>query len=328
MPRLRLALTSISCALLLTCDGAQQSNAARSTGTIELTESDVAAPVAARLKRALVREGDAVNAGDTLAVLELATLAADVDQRRSRLRAAEAELRDLQAGARTAEITRSEADLAAAEAEAKRTADDARRLAELLKSGAVSEAESQAAATAARVAAGRRDAARAALNLLREGARPERIRAARENVASARAQLEAAESVAEELVLVAPSDGLVVGRYAEPGELLAAGIPVFALGDPRRLWVRVYVSAAVLATLDVGDAVRATIDALPGRSFSGRIVHLAPRAEFTPRVALTEEERADLLFGVRIDLTDPSGTLKAGLPVDVQFAAAGARPTP
>jgi HlyD family secretion protein len=266
-----------------------------------------------------VQEGDVVRSGDTLAVLEQPTLPADIEQRRARVSAAEAELRDLVAGSRASEIQRAEAELAAAEAEARRTADDARRYAELLKSGAASPAQAQSFETAARVAAGRRDAARAALQQLREGTRPERIRAARANVAAARAQLEAGEALATDLVLVAPINGVVLGRYAEPGELLGAGIPVVALGDPRHLWVRVYVGTALLTQLRVDQRVRATIDGVEGREFSGKVVQISPRSEFTPRVALTEKERADLLFGVKVALDDSTGALKAGLPVRIRF---------
>jgi len=305
-------------AVLAACRGSAGVDG-EATGTVELTETDIAAPVPARVRGVRVEEGDVVHVGDTLAILEQTSLPADLDQRRARVSAAEAELRDLVAGSRASEIGRAEAELAAAEAEATRTADDARRYAELLKSGAASPAQAQSFETAARVAAGRRDAARAGLQQLREGTRPERIRAARANVAAARAQLAAGEALATDLVLVAPNDGVVLGRYAEPGELLGAGVPIVALGEPHKLWVRVYVGPALLTQLRVDQPVRATVDGVAGLEFRGKIVQLAPRSEFTPRVALTEKERADLLFGVKIALEDSSGALKAGLPVRVRF---------
>ncbi|MGQ0640150.1 MAG: HlyD family secretion protein [Gemmatimonadaceae bacterium] len=308
----------ITVAALAACNGSGD-DASEATGTVELTETDIAAPVSARLRRIKVEEGDVVRGGDTLAILEQTTLPADLEQRRARLNAAEAELRDLVAGSRASDIDRAEAELAAAEAEATRTTDDARRYAELLKSGAASPAQAQSFETAARVAAGRRDAARATLQQLREGTRPERIRAARANVAAARAQLQAGEALATDLVLLAPAAGVVLGRYAEAGELLGAGVPVVSLGDPRRLWVRVYVGTALLTRLRVDQRVRATIDGVAGQEFTGKIVQIAPRSEFTPRVALTEKERADLLFAVKVALDDTTGALKAGLPVRVRF---------
>ncbi|MEW5919002.1 MAG: HlyD family efflux transporter periplasmic adaptor subunit, partial [Gemmatimonadota bacterium] len=287
------------------CD--QNAESPDATGTVELTETDVSAAVAAKVRRVRVEEGDAVAKGDTLAVLEQTTLPADIEQRRARVNAAVAELRDLEAGSRASEIDRAEAELAAAEAEAKRTGDEARRYEALLREGAASESQVEALQTAARVAVGRRDAARATLQQLRDGARPDRIRAARANLAAARAQLDAGEAMAGDLVLLAPDRGVILGRYVEPGEVIAAGVPVVALGDPQRLWVRVYVGPTVLTRLSVGQRVRATIDGVEGQEFSGSIVQIAPRAEFTPRVALTEKERADLLFGVKVALDDTTG---------------------
>jgi HlyD family secretion protein len=71
--------------------------------------------------------------------------------------------------------------------------------------------------------------------------------------------------------------------------------------------------------VNVGDTATAVLDAFPDRVFHGRVTSIATRAEYTPRVALTERERADLLYGVRVDFEDSTGMLKAGLPVTVRF---------
>jgi HlyD family secretion protein len=76
----------------------------------------------------------------------------------------------------------------------------------------------------------------------------------------------------------------------------------------------------------VGGGAAGRLDAMPERPFRGRVTAVNSRAEFTPRVALTERERADLLFGVRVDFADSTETLKPGLPVTVRFDGAGAVP--
>jgi HlyD family secretion protein len=215
--------------------------------------------------------------------------------------------------------------LGSAESEAERTAREADRLSRLAAAGGISQSQLDGARTAAAVAAGRRDAARQAVQLMREGARPDRIQAARAAVATARAQLEMAEAAATDLVLTAPSPGTVLARYVEPGEVLAAGVPAVALGDPARPWIRVFVPAPVVAGIHLGQTARVRVEGLPERTFEGRVVSIATRAEFTPRVALTEQERADLLFGVKLELRDSTGTLKAGLPATVVFDPAGSR---
>jgi len=128
------------------------------------------------------------------------------------------------------------------------------------------------------------------------------------------------QAAAGDLVLTAPVDGQVMARLAEPGEVIAAGIPVLSLGDAKNAWVRVYVNAPVFASLRIGDVVPLTIDGLPADTFPARVTALATAAEFTPRVALTEKERADLLFGVKLELSDTTGRLKAGLPATARFA--------
>jgi HlyD family secretion protein len=287
-------------------------------GTVEIREHDVAPMTAARVVRLLVDEGAAVDAGDTVAVLSVATLAADIEQARARVATTQAALREAEAGPRTAEIERAEAELRAAEAEADRAAKDLVRIQALTESGALAEQQLDAARTLATTSANRRDALRETLRLLRQGTRPERIAGARAEVATAQAALAAAQATRSDLVLLAPVTGVVLGRHAEVGEVVAPGTPVMSVGESAKPWVRVYVSAADAARLTIGAPAVAMLDDLPDREFPGRVASVATKAEFTPRVALTEDERADLLFAVRVELDDATGTLKPGLPVTVR----------
>jgi HlyD family secretion protein len=119
-----------------------------------------------------------------------------------------------------------------------------------------------------------------------------------------------------------------MGHHAEPGELLAPGTPVVTLGETARPYVTVYLPERALARVRVGAAALGRLDGIEGRAFPGRVTAVNSAAEFTPRVALTEEERADLLFGVRVDFDDRSETLKPGLPVQVRFPEGGAPGAP
>ena len=289
------------------------------TGTVEVVEVDVAAPVPARVVEVRAQEGDVVRRGDTLATLGQPTLRSDIEARRARLAAAEAALRELENGPRRPELERAAAELRAAEAEAVRTARDAERFAALERADAVSRQQSDAARTAATQAAGRRDALRESLRLLQQGTRTERVQGARAEVANARAALGAAQATASDLVLLAPEPGTVLRRHAEPGEVLGAGEPALTVGVTSRPWVRVYVSQLVLPRLAVGQPAAGTLDGLPDRPVRGRIVQISDRAEYTPRVALTEDERADLMFAVKVEFDDTTGVLKAGLPVTVRL---------
>jgi HlyD family secretion protein len=295
-------------------------------GTLEIVEVDVSPTQPARIVEVRVREGDAVRAGQVLAVLEQPQTQGQVPQGQAQVSSARARLRDLEAGARGPEIARAEDELRVRQAEAERSSREAERLRVLAEAGAISRQQMENARAAATAAAALRDAARQNLRLVREGARAGQVEAARAEVQGAEAALQSARQTAGQLTLVAPVDGVVMLRAAENGETVAAGQPVVTLGDPRRPWTRIYVGQAVLPTLRVGQTVTARLDAFPDRAFRGRIVALSPRAEYTPRVALTEDEREDLLFGVRVEFDDASGMLKAGLPLTVALPAAGPRP--
>ena len=316
--RSALAITIVACAVAVGgCNRGDTDPVAM--GTVEVVEVDVAPMVPARVTKVWVREGDLVRAGDTLVSLTQATLAPDIEGRRARLAGMEARLRDLQAGARPAQLERAEAELRIAEAEATRTASDVTRFTPLAAEGNISAQQFESVRTAAATAAARRDAARESVRLLREGARPNEIRAAQAEVESARASLASALQSASDLTLVAANDGMITGRHVEPGEILNAGEPAVTVGGVGTPWARVYIDQRLLPRLAIGDTVTAVLDAFPDRRFAGRIVALNDRAEFTPRVALTEEERADLLFGVKVELADSANMLKAGLPVSVRF---------
>lgn len=310
------------CALLVVSCGNGERDVVTAAGTIEVHEADLAAPAPATVLRILVDEGDAVAEGDTVALLLQRDLDATIASAQARWRTAIATLRDLEAGARPQELERARADLQAAEAEVARTAAEQHRAKELLDSGLGTQQVFDNADAAARTAISRRDAARETLRLLEAGARSHQIAAARAEASSAEATLRAIETRQADLVLTAPFAGTVLHRLAEPGEVLGAGVPAVTIGLTGRPWVRVYLRRDVVARLRTGAP--ATI-LLAGREIPGRITSFSPQAEFTPRVALTETERADLLFGVKVEpVEDTVSVLRPGLWVDVRIRLAGA----
>jgi HlyD family secretion protein len=292
---------------------------------VEVNESDAAPLVGGRVIEVRVIEGDSVLVGDTLAVLTRATLPAAVEERRARVAAARARLADLRRGSRAPELERAEAELAAAETEADRGARDLVRAEKLVQDGVIPAQEFDRVKTAAEAAARRRDAARATLQLLREGSRADQIQMAEAELASAVAALEGARADLDELAITAPVSGVVLGRHADPGEVVPAGTPLLTIGEVSSRWVRVYLPASLVARLPIGTEAAITVTEPPGSRVAeppvqGRLQAVNPRAEFTPRAALTEEERSDLLFAARIELIDPPPGFRPGLPVNVRFS--------
>lgn len=302
-----------------------ETNAVVATGTLEIIEVDVAPLLTARVDRVLVEDGDSVKAGDTLVILRQPSSTSEIEQRSANVSASRAGLAEVQRGSRAPAIARAQAEVRALDAEAVRMGNDARRAARLFEVGAIGRQQLEAIVTASREAALRREAARQTLLLLQQGSTREQVAGARAQVEGAEASLSAMEASVRALTLLAPSSGVVLSRNVEPGEVVSAGQSAVTLGESRRPWVRVYVNALDLPKVKVGSVARATIDGLPGREFTGRVVAINTKAEFTPRVALTENERADMTFGVKIEFDESSGVLKPGLPVTVSIPAASGR---
>ena len=314
------AVAVAACILLGSC-AKRVAETIEATGTLEVVEVSVSPSIPARVVRVLVDEGAVVRVGDTLVVLSTPTVQSDVAQREARAVSAGANLRELEHGARTGELRRAESDLTAAVADAVLAAKDAERLRGLAERQIVSAQQYDAAKARAGSSAARRDGLQAALTLLRDGTRPERVSGARADEAGARAALEGARATSRDLVLLAPVAGTITIRAAEPGEVITTGQPALVIAETRRQTVRVFVAQDALSRVQIGQPVHGVLDAYRDREFSGRVVAISSKAEFTPRVALTENERADLLFGVKVEFTDSSGMLKAGLPITVHIDA-------
>jgi HlyD family secretion protein len=110
--------------------------------------------------------------------------------------------------------------------------------------------------------------------------------------------------------------GVVVSRSVEVGDLVAAGAPVLTVADLTRPYLRVYVAETDLGRVKVGQPVEVRVDAFPDRVFRGAVAEISDRAEFTPGNVQTREERIKLVFAVKVELSNPDGVLKPGLPAD------------
>jgi HlyD family secretion protein len=256
------------------------------SGTVEIRELRLASLAAGRVARLLKDEGDSVRRGDTIALLEQPGLSALIGQRRAQAQAAER---------RTAEV-------AAALADSARAANDLARASRLREQGIMAPQQYDNLVSAATAAAARLQAIRSAASEARAAAQG----------------LAATEAIRDELVLIAPADGVILTRYLEPGEAAAVGTPIVSLGVVSQPWVRAYVGERFITRLRPGQTVAIRADGVAA-PIAGRIIEIASRAEFTPRAALTERERADLVFGIKVAFDDPAGRLKAGLPVTLEI---------
>lgn len=309
-----LALLSLFLAVGCSRDGGM----IRGSGTIEMDEIDVASLVGGRLLRIAVVEGDTVSAGDTLAVLDRGEIAAELAAQTAQTERAQSQARDLQQGARPAELIIARESARAADADLQLAQLSFDRTEPLTKSGVTAPAELDRARATRDAARARAAAAREQVTLQEAGFRRLQVSAARQGATAAIAQLAGARSRANELVLTAPRRGVVLLVNYNTGEIVPPSGPVLTLGDPDSLWMRVYVAAPQLTKLRIGASAEVRPIGVK-TPFAGRVVSIASEAEFTPRTALTEEEQANLVFGVKLTLARSGGALKAGLPADARI---------
>jgi len=117
-----------------------------------------------------------------------------------------------------------------------------------------------------------------------------------------------------------PLKGTIIEKYSEAGEITAAGKPLVKIADLSVLKLKVYVSGAQLGSIKIGNDCSVRVD--DGKkgfiAFPGTISYISGKAEFTPKIIQTKEERVTLVYAVNIDVKN-DGTLKSGMPGEAIF---------
>jgi len=120
--------------------------------------------------------------------------------------------------------------------------------------------------------------------------------------------------------VINPVNGTVLEKYGETFEMTAMGRPLYKIGNLDTLILRVYVSGGQLNTLKIGQECTVRID--NGKNYleyPGVITWISDSAEFTPRIIQTKEERVNLVYAVQVRVQNPDGAIKIGMPGEVIF---------
>jgi len=282
------------------------------------------------------------------------TLEGQIQQRASEVKAAEARLAALVAGSRSQEKDEARAAVDRAQTEYDRSASDWKRAQALIKNEDISAADFDQYRTRYETADAQLKTAKEQLALVLEGPRKEDIDAGRAQLATAQAVLRLAEAQRlelkrrrQELVqrnadlgqrradlsivqtqvddteAFSPIGGVVLVKSAEVGEVIAAGTAVLTVGDIDHPWVRAYISEGDKGRVKLGDKVNVTTDSYPGKIYPGRVSFISAEAEFTPKQIQTAEERAKLVYRVKIEVENPKGELNSNMPADAEILLGG-----
>jgi HlyD family secretion protein len=331
MKRLILALLAMAAG----CSKEVPTDRLRVSGHVEATETRLAPEVGGRILTVTVKEGDRVQAGQTVLTLDTRDVQLAIDRVKAEQAAAESQLRLVQAGSRVEDIRQAQsqvetarADVSAARSELQASEQDLERFESLLKNNSGSRKQRDDAATRRDVARDRVASAESRVRTaeqvvakLRAGARREEVDAARARVATVTAQIAPLEKSLGDATLVSPVAGLVTEKLVEVGEMIGPRAPAVVLVDLDHAWADVFVPEPIIPQLKIGQAATVFTDA-GGNGIAGTITYISPKAEFTPRNVQTAEERSKLVYRVRISVDNKDGVLKQGMPVEAEIALA------
>ncbi len=302
--------STLAMLILVGCSG-NDARKISASGTIETTEVTVGAKVGGQIVRLLVDEGSTVKSGDLLAVIDTSDLEIQLAQARANAAAADAQYLLTVRGARQEDVTQAEANF-------KNAQDDLNRMQDLFKEHSITQKQLDDAQT-------RFVVAQQNYEKLKRGSRPEEIEAARARRDQAVAQVKAIRKKIDDSSVLAPVAGVITQKAVEEGEQVLPNAALFRISELDQVHLMIYVSDEELARVKLGQEANVFIDGRPKQPFTGKVTYISSVAEFTPKNVQTKEDRTKLVFGVKIEIPNPDGILKPGMPADATVdAGAGA----
>lgn len=271
------------------------------SGTFEAVEIVVSAEAAGRLVRFEVQEGDRLRAGQEIGLVDTVQLHLTRMQLLASHKAVDS---------RTLDIAR---QIAATEQQIATQRRERERVQRLIAANAANTKQL--------------DDIDSALAVLEKqlAAQRESLQSANRSISGETAAVTAQIASVEERIarsrIVSPTDGTVLVKYAEQGEFVAVGMPLFKIADIDHMILRAYISSGQLAQLKIGQKAAVFVDSGErggSREYTGTVVWISDAAEFTPKTIQTKDERANLVYAVKIAVPN-DGYLKIGMYGDVNF---------
>lgn len=279
---------------------AWRSPAEQLQGMADADTVNVAAKITARLAELKVREGDRVQAGQVLFVLDSPEVAAKEEQAQGALEAASAVADKADAGARSEDIRAAQANWKRAEAGATLADATYQRVQNLFNEGVMTRQKRDEALAQARSSRELSNAARAQYDQALAGAREQDKRAAQGQVRQARGAVAEVDAAREEVNGRAPLAGEINKRMADVGELVPAGYPVFTLVDIDRMWVSVNLRESQMRGLKIGNRLRGQVPALD-RDVEFEVYFINPAGDYATWRATRQSSGYDVRsFEIRL----------------------------
>ncbi len=311
-------LAALSAGLLLA--GCKQAESDLLQGYVEGEFVYVSSSLSGSVETIAVERGGQVKAGEALFTLDRGAETALRDQAALRLEEGRARLEDARKGRRPQEIASLVALLDQGRTALAWAESEWARQSSLTAAGAASAQELDRAKTARDQARQRVSQLEAELESAGLGSRSDQVAAAEANVRALDAALAKAEWDLDQKRRLAPTSGLVFDTLYRAGEWVAAGRPVVMLLPPGNIKVRTFVPQTRPGSIHQGDRVQVLVDGEP-EPFPAKVSFISPKAEYTPPVIYSQENRGKLVFLIEAVLEpDVAVRLHPGQPVDIKFS--------
>ena len=278
--------------MMAACGGNEKAYDA--TGTFEATETTVYAEQSGALLMFSVNEGDHIEAGKEVGLI-------DTTQTWLKIRQLDA----------TKEVYQSqkpdmERQIAATRQQLSKAQQDEQRYRELVADGAAPSKMLDDASSQVKVLQKQLDAQISSLSTS--------TRSLDKQTVAANVQIEQLRDMLRKCHIVAPTKGTVLEKYVEHGEFVVIGKPLFKIADTEQMFMRAYVTSAQLQNIRIGQHVKVFADYGDGqkKAYDGTVSWISSRSEFTPKTILTDDERADLVYAVKVAVKN-DGYVKIGM---------------
>ena len=288
-----------SIVLLLTACGKKEKEY-DATGTFEATETTVSAEQSGTLLSFSLNEGDEVEEGREVGLIDTTQIWLKIQQTRATKAVYNSQKPDM------------EKQIAATRQQLAKAQTEQRRYQELVNDGAAPRKMLDDAVSQVQVLQRQLAAQISALSTSTD--------ALNKQMAATDVQVNQLRDQLQKCHIYTPVAGTVLEKYVERGEFVATGKPLFKVADTRQMYLRAYVTSAQLQHIKVGQSVKVFADYGNGqrKAYDGRVSWISSRSEFTPKTILTDDERADLVYAVKIAVKS-DGYIKIGMYGEVKL---------
>ena len=292
-------ITMASAALLLAACGNSEKEY-DATGTFEATETTVSAEQNGTLLTFAINEGDEIEAESEVGLIDTTQTWLKLQQARATQEVYQSQKPDME---KQTSATRQQ--LAKAQAEQQ-------RYKELVADGAAPSKMLDDATNQVQVLQRQLAAQLSSLST--------NTNALSKQMAATEVQIDQLRDQLHKCHIKAPLKGTVLEKYAERGEFVAVGKPLFKMADMEQVYIRAYVTSAQLQSIRTGLQVKVFADYGDGKKqeYDGTVSWISSRSEFTPKTILTDDERADLVYAVKVRVKN-DGFIKIGMYGEVKF---------